>query len=190
MLAEGQEAHVGQDSSVPELAPLSAEETDIAPHDVSPRLLYMASEWIGLDSLDSRTYDIAKQALIQEISYAGFCGASNVVLHGPKLASGVEHRLQVSKFVAAVKQAQASSPSLSISVLLPLSYDMSGTLPTASQHPKATLKTPETNGIGKPSSPSKLNPLSSWDTWHTIRTACNYDNRINVGKKIFPPTQT
>lgn len=161
----------------PELSPLTADETEVSPDEVSSRLLYVASDWNDLGSPDPHVADVAKQVLLQEVTYAGFCGATNVMLRGPTVESKSHRRMFISAFADAVRQAQASSPSLTISILLPMTFDLAAD----SSNGHNTEAEKQRKSANDKASDHTSDLLATWDLWHSIRTACKYDNRVSLG---------
>ncbi len=46
------------------------------------------------------------------------------------------------------------------------------------------------NGIGEAENHvSEIDVFTAWDTWHTIRSVCNYNSRLFVGKQLWPHTR-
>lgn len=157
----------------PSLTPISSAETDTTPSEVSSRLLFTVSTWIDVTSADPLIANISKQVLLQEIAYASFCGASNVLFAGPKSAKG--HGL-IANLATVVREALAAAPNLTVSMLMPMTLDAANG--DESDHADlAGFTCKEYRGEDS----QKQDPLGSWDVWHAVRNACKYDSRLCVG---------
>ena len=161
----------------PELAPLAAHETNVSPNEISSRILYVVSDWVDLASPDPYVTNVAKQVFLQEITYAGFCGATNILLRYPEAPDRIKARSQISNFSDAVRQASQASPSVSISILLRPTAD----IPEKPDNRRSENGTDANSRYSQRSENLQKDSLSSWDVWHSIRTACKYDNRISLG---------
>ncbi|KAI4114126.1 MAG: hypothetical protein LQ345_005045 [Seirophora villosa] len=157
----------GDGTKAPTLASLSPPDTPLTPGEVIRDLIGYASQWIDLSSPDPIVYDISRQVLELELSYAAFCGLGFFVIPGPKLHYGSAHGDEVAQYAHAVQEALALSKYIQILVQLPMIYhpdDQDGEDVPGSLSPFARPQYIK-DGI-KP----KLDFLGTWDAWHIVRT--------------------
>lgn len=165
-------AESSQPQPLPLIPALENLDTPLGPTDIIGQLVVFTSSWIDLSSPDPVVAHLSRQVLHLEIAYAAFCGASNVVVPGPRLLHGQDG---VSRFARAVKEALVNATYIQLHVQLP----MDGT----------QLKDDEDMGdlarFARPEFTVKdalnLTPWSSWDAWDTIRSICKYNNRLSLG---------
>ena len=148
------------------------------PSEISSRLLHVVSPWIDLLSADPLTANISKQVLLQEVAYASFCGAANILLYGPSFACSAS---QSSKLAIAIRQALAAAPNVAFSILLPLSPNINAVDGAFEVSNSSKIVT---NHLSDQEPSNSVNALSSWDVWHAIRVALKYDNRLSVALSI------
>ncbi|KAL8708289.1 MAG: hypothetical protein Q9225_007623 [Loekoesia sp. 1 TL-2023] len=168
------------EQTTPTIPSLSPADTPLTPGEIIMQLVGYASPWIDLSSPDPVVYDISRQVLELEISYAAFCGLGNVVIPGPKLQYGNSHGEGIAQYAYAVQEALALSNYTQISIQLPMMYhpdqdskDVAGSL--------SPFARPEYVEEG---AKSKLDFLGTWDAWHIIRTFCKYNSRLFVALSI------
>lgn len=168
------------DRFVPTLLPLNFDETDLAPNEVVPQLLLTASPWIDLTSPDPVIADVSKQVLYQEASHAAFCGASNLIVHGPQ--SQKDGRLNIdglSQYARAIRQVLDLGLNLHVQMLLPMTDvyqnvaigDMGDLVFCANE-----------TYLVKDDQDLEHENVTSWDVWNLVRTVCKYSSRLCVGK--------
>ena len=165
-------------SSIPTLPTLSPTDTPLAPGETLSQLFGVVSPWIDLTSPDPAVFEISRQVLELEVSYAAFCGLGNVIIPGPKLQFGNAHGEGVARYAFAVQEALALSNYTQLLIHLPMMYhpdqdgeDIEGSL---SQH----VRSEYAEEGGK----SEHDFFGAWDAWHVIRTVCKYNARLLVGK--------
>ncbi|KAL9597921.1 MAG: hypothetical protein Q9219_004811 [cf. Caloplaca sp. 3 TL-2023] len=160
-------------SSIPTIPSLSPADIAVTPGEPVSQLIGYISPWIDLSSPDPVVYDISRQVLELELSYAAFCGVGNgarglgnVVIPGPKLRHGSSYGEGVAQYAYAVQEALALSNSTQISIRMPMMYDpdqdsedVAGSL--------SPFARPEYVDDGAKSKPDFL---GTWDAWHIIRT--------------------
>ncbi|KAL8647777.1 MAG: hypothetical protein Q9226_006291 [Calogaya cf. arnoldii] len=165
----------------PTVSSLSATDAAITPSDTISQLIGIASPWVDLSSPDPIVYNVSRQVLELEISYAAFCGLGNVVLPGPKLQYGSAHGEGVVQYACAIQELLALNSYTQILIHLPMMYhpdqdgdDVEGSLSTLFTRQKYI----EEGGR------SKSDVLGTWDAWHIIRTLCKYNSRLFVALSI------
>jgi type II protein arginine methyltransferase len=163
------------DGSRPVVDSLSADEVRVFPGHYTTQIIAYTSPWIELDSEDPLVAEVSKsvrsshlietkranarlQVLLHEISYASYCGVSKLVVLGPTRPHNA------SQFAEVLNNALAISPFMQLLVQLPI---------TEEEHDPKQTNDSDLKGL-----------LSSWDTWNTIRTVCNYNQNLAIGKTI------
>ncbi|KAL8698223.1 MAG: hypothetical protein Q9224_001947 [Gallowayella concinna] len=164
----------------PTIPALSATDTPWSPRETISQLVGIASPWIDLSSPDPVVYDISRQVLELEISYAAFSGLGNVVVPGPKLQYGSSHGQGIAQYAYAIQEALTLSNYTQILIHLPMMYypDQDGEHVQGSLSPFARPEYIEEGSRGK------HDFLATWDAWHIIRSICNYNVRLFVALSI------
>lgn len=166
---------------LPLIPALDHPDTPLGPSDTISQLVTYTSSWIDLSSSDPVIAHLSRQVFHLEIAYAAFCGATTVVIPGPRLSHGQNG---VSQFARAVKEALNIGSYVSLHVQLP----MDGTDTGAERDHLGDLARFEKNDTA--SSAAKTNVWSSWDAWNTIRTICKYNSRLSLALNLprrMPP---
>lgn len=153
----------------------SFRDEDIAlfPSAYAGALVACVSPWIDLCSEDSIINSISRQVLNLEAAYANFCGARSVVIPGPRAdgsGKGTAH------FARAVQEALLVATKVNFTIHMPM-YREPGLGETAATFAQASK---EPSGAESAAS-EEIDLFSAWDTWHSIRTICNYSQRLFVG---------
>ncbi len=166
---------------IPAVSSLSATDTAITPCKTISYLIGLASPWVDLSSPDPLVYNISRQVLELEISYAAFCGLNKVVLPGPKLQYGSSHGDGLVQYACAVQELLALNNFMQILIHLPMMYhpDQDGDDVEGSLSPFTRKEYTEEGAR------SKHDFLGTWDAWHVIRSLCKYHARLFVGKNTF-----
>lgn len=183
------EAHPAGELPLPLIAPLTPEDTILAPGDTISQLLALTSPWIDLASPDPVIAHVSRQVFTQEVAFASFCGAGNVIVQGPKLHHGDLHGTGVSQFARSIAEALAVGPYINVVILQPMvddptvdSNDEMGNLaPFAREHYLKASGRKENRG---------LDLFGTWDAWNIIRTVCKYNSRLSVALTLprqLPP---
>lgn len=175
--------------SLPTVSSLSQLDTSLGPGGMIPHLLAIVSPWIDLSSPDPVIYSISRQVLELELAYAAFCGFGNILLPSPKLHHGKSHGDGIVQYALAVQEALGLGNYLQIMIRLPIidypeeeNDDVYGSL---AHYAREEYVIPFENN-----KPRKPEIFGTWDAWNIIRTVCNYNNRLFVGKKITTIHQT
>ncbi|KAI0589526.1 Protein arginine N-methyltransferase [Pyrenophora tritici-repentis] len=162
-----------QSQPLPLIPALDNLDTPLGPTDTIGQLVTFSSSWIDLSSPDPLIAHLSRQVFHLEVAYAGFCGVTNLVVPGPRLAHG---QAGVSQYARSIKEALQTGSYIQIHVQLP----MDGRQPSSSEDDLGDLARfarPEF----EPSSQAKtLDSWSSWDAWNTIRSICKYHNRLSI----------
>ncbi|KAL8931868.1 MAG: hypothetical protein Q9211_006678 [Gyalolechia sp. 1 TL-2023] len=113
---------LNEERATPTVPSLSPADTPLTPGETISQLVGYASPWIDLSSPDPAVYDLSRQVLELEVSYAAFCGLGNVVVPGPKLQYGNTYGDGVAQYAFAIQEALAVSNYTQILVQLPMMY--------------------------------------------------------------------
>ena len=161
------------DVPMPLLSPFTPKDTTLTPDDSNSALIAVVSSWIDLGSLDPLIANVSLQVFNLEMAYAAFCGIQHVMIHGPLPGSNVV------QYARAVSESLGMGPYIHLNVLLP----MVGELEHESGDGTHLAELAKEQEIALPEEDDLEDVFSSWDTWDTLRTMCNYDSRLSVGKQ-------
>lgn len=160
----------------PTVPTLTNKDTSLVPSPYVLNVLAYSSPWIDLCSSDPIIASISRQALNLEVAYANFCGVRSVVIPGPRQDGDGR---AIAQYVRAVQEAFDVATRVNIIIHMPM-YREPGL------EEKARLLSEELQG---PKDVAKAGPkdeevdlFGAWDTWHTIRSVCQYSTRLFVGK--------
>lgn len=160
----------------PVLPPLTSDDSDLSPSDLSPRLLHLTSPWIDLTSVDPAIADVSRQVLEHEVSYAAFCGATNVLVQGPSAGAS---DAGLSQYARAIRKALELAPGIHFQILLPMSH-APGSQQKEADFADLSRFARQTYSSERSAATSE-DALGSWDVWHRIRSFCKYDMRLCIG---------
>lgn len=161
---------------LPLIPALDHPDTPLGPSDSIGQLVIFTSSWIDLSSPDPVVAHLSRQVFHMEIAYAAFCGATNVVVPGPRLTHGQNGMAQ---YARALKEALAAGSYIQLHVQL----SMDGTKTTSEDDDLGDLARFARSAYSTTSTHGKtVDPWSSWEAWNTIRSICKYHSRLSVGK--------
>lgn len=197
----------GRELPVPIIPSLSPVDTPLAPGDIIPHLLAVVSPWIDLCSPDPVIYGVSSQILQLEVAYASFCGTGNIILPSPRLHHGKLHGEGVTQYAYAVQEALKIAQHIQLSIMLPMmdapnkdGDEVEGSLAKETrakymglsdgqkdpmESTRETLSEIDQNGDGaslRRKKSARVDFFGTWDAWNVIRTLCNYNARLFVGK--------
>lgn len=155
---------------------LTDKDTSLGPSPYISNVLAYSSPWIDLGSSDPIIASISRQVLNLEVAFANWCGVRSVIVPGPRRD---EDGKAVALYARAIRETFDVATRVNIIIHMPM-YREPGL------EEKATLITTELlgdDGAGKNTAQSEeIDLFGAWDTWHTIRSVCNYATRLYVGK--------
>ena len=157
-------------TTLPSLQPFTPEDTCITPDDGNTSLVAIASPWIDLGSTDPLIRHVSRQVLNAELAYAAFCGISNILIFGPLPDS------DVIQYARAVYEGLGLGPYMNLHVLLPVTGELE------QDHVDGVHLSDLANGTNDFDSEELEEAFGVWDVWNTIRTTCNYSNKLSIGK--------
>ena len=150
-------------------------DTPLGPTDIIGQLVTFTSPWIDLSSPDPLVAHLSRQVFHLEIAYAAFCGVTNVVVPGPRLAHG---QAGVSQYARSIKEALVTGSYLQIHIQLP----MDGKQPESADEDVGDLARFARSEFELSPEVKSTNSWSAWDAWNTIRSICNYHGRLSISK--------
>lgn len=155
--------------------PLTPKDTSLFPsHAVTTYIAY-ASPWIDLASVDPAVASISRQVLNLEIAYANFCGVRSIIIPGPRRDASKNGGNQgLSQYARAVQEAMTIASRLNFIIHIPM-YREPGL--EESVELLSTL-----SEVPHPENSKDIDIYSAWDSWHTVRSVCEYSMRLYVGK--------
>lgn len=160
----------------PIVPPLTMEDTTLFPGTYIGGLIAYSSPWIDLGSSNHVVASISRQVLNLEVSYANFCGVRSIIIPGPRQDSVTTSNGQgVAQYARAIQEAFLLGTRVNLIIHVPM-YREPGLeeqvpLLSASEHSE-----PQADGV------QEVDLFSSWDSWHSIRSVCEYDSRLFVGQ--------
>lgn len=163
----------------PIVTPLTPEDTTLFPEAHTSGFIGYASPWIDLCSSNSAIASISRQVLNLEVDYANFCGVRSIIVPGPRRDSAqVGNGQGIAQYARAIQEALLIGTRISLIIHLPM-YREPGL-----EEKVAQLSI--SNGTeDKSQSTKEIDIFTSWDSWHVIRTVCEYDARLFVGKHTW-----
>jgi type II protein arginine methyltransferase len=157
---------------------LSDEDTSLYPSHVIGSLITYASPWIDLCSSNPHISSISRQVLNLEVAYANFCGARTIVIPGPRSdASGPG----VAQYARAIQEALQQVSRANLIIHLPMYRE-----PGLEEKAETLSSVFNVDNTAEPDPAQDIDIFTSWDSWHTIRTVCEYSNRLFLGMVLTP----
>ncbi|KAL7623638.1 hypothetical protein AAE478_005190 [Parahypoxylon ruwenzoriense] len=162
----------------PVVPPLTVEDTTLFPGTYTSGLVAYSSPWIDLSSPNHAVASISRQVLNLEISYANFCGVRSIIVPGPTQDSAKRGNGQgIAQYARAIQEALSLGTRVGIIIHIPM-YREPGL-----EERVAPLSESD-DGINRAAEGEEIDLFSSWDTWHVIRSVCEYDARLLVALKV------
>ncbi|KAI1762541.1 Skb1 methyltransferase [Hypoxylon sp. FL1150] len=169
-----------QAGSIPDpvVPPLTTEDTTLFPSTYTSGLVAYASPWIDLCSPNHVVSSISRQVLNLEVSYANFCGIRSIIVPGPRQdATKTSNGQGITQFARAIEEAFSIGTRVNLIIHIPM-YREPGL------EDKVALLSIDDN-VGKTTlEEEEIELFSAWDSWHVIRSVCEYDSRLFVALKI------
>jgi type II protein arginine methyltransferase len=155
---------------------LTDADTTLFPSGSVSTLVAYSSPWLDLCSPHAAVAGISRQVLNIEVAYANFCGVRSILVPGPR-GDGPE---QVSLYARAIQEALQAAVRANLIIHIPM-YREPGLEETAEM-----LSTGLVDELVNPTpAPShEIDLFSAWDSWHTVRSVCEYSMRLYVALRI------
>lgn len=181
-------SHLDSSDSVPPapiIPPLGPVDTPLTPGETASLVVGYVSPWIDLCSPDPVIWSISHQVFSMEVAYALFCGLSHLIVPGPNLhpRGRTEENDGVAQYARAIQEALTIGPFTQFSIHMPmyevpeLLIEVEGSLASYTREQYIPTE--------KPVEEVENDLFGSWDAWNLIRSVCNYNTRLLVGKKFF-----
>ncbi|KAI1374850.1 Skb1 methyltransferase [Hypoxylon crocopeplum] len=170
-----------QAGSIPDpvVPPLTIGDTTLYPGAYTSGLIAYSSPWINLCSPNHVISSISRQVLNLEVSYANFCGARTIIVPGPRQDSLQAGNGQgIAQYSRAIHEAFSIGTRVNIIIHMPM-YREPGL-----EEKVALLSLSDDSANEMKSDERNIDLFSSWDSWHAIRSICEYDTRLFVALKI------
>ncbi|PCD36953.1 hypothetical protein FGRA07_07957 [Fusarium graminearum] len=162
----------------PILPPLTTKDTGLFPCAAVNTYTAVISPWIDLGSSNPIISSISRQVLNVEINYANFCGVRSIIIPGPRQDASIDGGNQsLAQYSRAVEEALTVGNRLTFLVQMPM-YREPGQESKEVNISSLDVKTP-TKTEGK-----EIDLLAAWDSWHHVRSVCNYNTRLFVSLEI------
>ena len=163
---------------LPVASPLTPLDTSLTSDDSNTAVIAIVSPWIDPGSRDPIIARISRQVLNLEVAYAAFCGINNIIIHGPSPSSGII------QFARAIYEALGLGPYIQIHIVLPMAGELE-------QDFGKGVHLSELAGDGKDDNidgaAGEEDAYGIWDIWNTIRTMCNYSQKLSIGMNFISP---
>lgn len=172
-----------QAGSIPDpvVPPLTIEDTTLFPSTYTSGLVAYASPWIDLCSPNHAVSSISRQVLNLEVSYANFCGIRSIIVPGPRQdAAKTGNGQGITQYARAIQEAFSIGTRVNLIIHIPM-YREPGL------EDKVALLSIDEDKSQTTLEGEDIDLFSAWDSWHVIRSVCEYDSRLFVGKH-FPFT--
>ncbi|KAF2963928.1 hypothetical protein GQX73_g9649 [Xylaria multiplex] len=118
------------------------------------------------------------QVLNLEVDYANFCGVRSIIVPGPRQDSTQAGSGRgIAQYARAIQEALLIGTRVNLIIHLPM-YREPG-LEEKAAPLSISDETPDNLQSSK-----EIDIFTSWDSWHVIRTVCDYDTRLFVALRI------
>jgi protein arginine N-methyltransferase 5 len=177
------------DVPAPPLLPsLTPADTLLGPDEAIGQLILTTSTWIELASPDPLIAEISRQVLALEISYASFCGATNVLIQGPAANASSQDGLM--QYSHALVEVMGLANYLQFHIAMPMTGQAStdhaiGDLANLARDEYVDdlgLDDDDEAEEDGDENKEEVDDFGSWDVWNVIRSTCRYSPRVSVGK--------
>ncbi|KAJ8119283.1 hypothetical protein ONZ43_g3736 [Nemania bipapillata] len=162
----------------PIVTSLTPDDTNLFPEAHTSGFIGYASPWIDLCSPNNVIASISRQVLNLEVDYANFCGVRSIIVPGPRRDSAQAGSGQgIAQYARAIQEALLVGTRISIIIHIPI-YREPGL------EEKVTQLSVSNGEEDASRSTKDIDIFTSWDSWHVIRTVCNYDARLFVALRV------
>ncbi|KAI1826825.1 protein arginine N-methyltransferase [Xylaria intraflava] len=162
----------------PIVTSLTPDDTTLFPEAYTSGFVAYASPWIDLCSPNHVIASISRQVLNLEVGYANFCGVRSIIIPGPRRDTvQVGNGQGIAQYARGIQEALLIGTRVNIIVHIPM-YREPGLEEKVAQL-SVSNETRDESQV-----PEEIDVFSTWDSWHVIRTACDYDARLFVALRI------
>lgn len=175
--AELQNSEIPSCHPDPIVPPLTTEDTSLFPGHSTSGLIAYSSPWIDLCSDNPAISSISRQVLNLEVAYANFCGVRTIIFPGPRQdAVKAGNSRGLAQYARAIQETLLIGTRMNFVIHLPMYREpgleeATSTLSSELDNSKAAAANEQDD----------IDIFSSWDSWHLIRSTCDYDSRLFVG---------
>lgn len=160
----------------PTVPTLTDKDTALGPTSYIGNVLAYSSPWIDLGSSNPIIASISRQVLNLEVAFANWCGVRSVIIPGPRKDGDGK---AIAQYARAIQEVFDVATRVNIIIHMPM-YREPGleekvNLLSTSLEPSKAAETGD-------SQDEEIDLFGAWDTWHTIRSVCDYSTRLYVGK--------
>lgn len=160
----------------PIVTPLTPEDTALFPEVYTSGFIGYASPWIDLCSPNHVIASVSRQVFNLEVDYANFCGIRSIIVPGPRQDSAqAGNGRGIAQYARAIQEALLIGTRVNFVIHLPM-YREPGL------EEKVAQLSISKEAEDSPLSAKEIDIFTSWDSWHVIRTVCDYSARLLVGK--------
>ncbi|KAK1761238.1 methyltransferase [Echria macrotheca] len=160
----------------PVVSTLTDEDTNYGPGTYVGSLVAYCSPWIDLCSSNPLIASISRQVLNLELAYASFAGARNIIIPGPRRDDG---NAAVVRYARAVREGLQVASRINIIIHMPMYRE-----PRLEEKAETLSQLVGEAGAADPGKEQEIDIFTSWDSWHTIRSVCDYAARLYVALRI------
>ncbi|KAH8677593.1 protein arginine N-methyltransferase [Xylariales sp. PMI_506] len=179
-IAEAKSSEIPSCHPDPIVPPLTTEDTTLFPSPSTTGLIAYSSPWIDLCSANPVVSSISRQTLNLEVSYANFCGVRTIIIPGPrKDAIETGNAQGIAQYARAVQEALVIGTRINFVIHLPM-YREPGLDERVASLSDTVLGPDESSRANE----DDVDLFSSWDSWHLIRSVCDYDGRLFVAVRM------
>ncbi|KAI0185316.1 PRMT5 arginine-N-methyltransferase [Xylaria flabelliformis] len=162
----------------PIVTSLTPEDTTLFPELYTSGYVGYASPWIDLCSPNHVVASISRQVLNLEVDYANFCGVRSIIVPGPRQdGAQVGNGQGIAQYARAIQEALLIGTRVNLIVHLPMYRE-----PGLEEKVAQLSSSHETQDI--PQASREIDIFTTWDSWHVIRTACDYDAKLFVALRV------
>ncbi|KAG6029736.1 hypothetical protein E4U41_000291 [Claviceps citrina] len=167
----------------PIIPPLTPDDTGLFPSRAVNTYTAYISTWIDLCSTNPLIASISRQVLNLEVNYANFCGVRSIIIAGPgRDASRDGGNQALAQYSRAVQEAMTIGSSLTFLIHMPTYREplVGQAIETlASLELQTEQEQAATTEVSR-----KIDLFAAWETWHYVRSTCNYNLRLYVALQI------
>lgn len=158
----------------PVVPTLTDKDTSVYPSHYIGNLAVYFSPWIDLCSHDPHIASLSRQVLNLEAAYANFCGARTIVIPGPRQDDSSRG---IAQYARAIREALNVANRANIIIHMPMYRE-----PGLDEKAETLSSIFNPKDGSEAESKKEIDLFGAWDSWNTIRSACNYSMRLFVGK--------
>ncbi|KAH7143690.1 protein arginine N-methyltransferase [Dactylonectria macrodidyma] len=162
----------------PILPPLTPKDTGLFPSAAVNTYTAYVSPWIDLCSTNPVVSSISRQVLNLEVNYANFCGVRSIIIPGPLRDASKDGGNQgLAQYSRAVEEALTIGSRVTFLIHIPMYREPGQESKVRTLSALQSQQPPKVDD-------KIVDPYTVWDSWHHIRTVCNYNTRLFVALQL------